>query len=105
MGIEPTWPAWKAGALPLSYTRDPTGHRSGRACVVNPPEVNLRPLMNALLLTGGRVVDPANRFDAVADVLVRDGKVAAVGPEAAGTGSGRGGAGGGERPRGLPGPD
>ncbi len=21
MGIEPTWPAWKAGALPLSYTR------------------------------------------------------------------------------------
>ena len=22
MGIEPTWPAWKAGALPLSYTRE-----------------------------------------------------------------------------------
>ena len=22
MGIEPTWPAWKAGALPLSYTRN-----------------------------------------------------------------------------------
>ncbi len=21
MGIEPTWPAWKAGALPLSYAR------------------------------------------------------------------------------------
>ena len=21
MGIEPTWPAWKAGTLPLSYTR------------------------------------------------------------------------------------
>ena len=21
MGIEPTYPAWKAGALPLSYTR------------------------------------------------------------------------------------
>ena len=20
-GIEPSWPAWKAGALPLSYTR------------------------------------------------------------------------------------
>ncbi len=20
-GIEPAWPAWKAGALPLSYTR------------------------------------------------------------------------------------
>ena len=26
MGIEPTWPAWKAGALPLSYTRkNPNG--------------------------------------------------------------------------------
>ena|GEM_PF-6710941 len=23
MGIEPTYPAWKAGALPLSYTRLP----------------------------------------------------------------------------------
>ena len=22
-GIEPAWPAWKAGALPLSYTRTP----------------------------------------------------------------------------------
>jgi hypothetical protein len=21
-GIEPAWPAWKAGALPLSYTRE-----------------------------------------------------------------------------------
>jgi len=33
-----------------------------------------------MLLTGGRVIDPANRFDAVADVLVVDGKIAAVGP-------------------------
>src|SRR5579872_633141 len=23
MGIEPTWPAWKAGTLPLSYARVP----------------------------------------------------------------------------------
>ena len=23
MGIEPTWPAWKAGTLPLSYARKP----------------------------------------------------------------------------------
>src|SRR5439155_13676369 len=30
---------------------------------------------NSLLLTGGRVIDPANRFDAVADVLIRDGKI------------------------------
>ena len=25
MGIEPTWPAWKAGALPLSYARSLVG--------------------------------------------------------------------------------
>lgn len=35
--------------------------------------------MNSLLLTGGRVVDPANHFDSVADVLLLDGKVSAVG--------------------------
>ena len=40
--------------------------------------------MNSLLLTGGRVIDPANRFDTVADVLILNGKIAAVGPEAAG---------------------
>jgi dihydroorotase len=36
--------------------------------------------MNSLLLTGGRVIDPANRFDAVADVLITGGKIAALGP-------------------------
>jgi dihydroorotase len=35
--------------------------------------------MNSLLLTGGRVVDPANKFDAIADVLIVDGKISAVG--------------------------
>ena len=39
--------------------------------------------MSSLLLTGGRVVDPANRLDAPADVLIRDGKIAAVGANAA----------------------
>lgn len=39
--------------------------------------------MSALLLTGGRVIDPANHLDAPADVLIRDGKIAAVGPDAA----------------------
>ena len=39
--------------------------------------------MAALLLTGGRVVDPANRLDAKADVLISDGKIAAVGADAA----------------------
>ncbi len=28
-GIEPAWPAWKAGALPLSYTRGVPAQRSG----------------------------------------------------------------------------
>jgi dihydroorotase len=35
--------------------------------------------MNSLLVTGGRVIDPANRFDDVADVLILDGKISAVG--------------------------
>ena len=39
--------------------------------------------MNSLLLTGGRVVDPANNFDSMADVLIVDGKIAAVGPKLA----------------------
>jgi dihydroorotase len=39
--------------------------------------------MAALLLTGGRVVDPANRLDAQADVLISAGKIAAVGTDAA----------------------
>ena len=39
--------------------------------------------MNSLLLTGGRLIDPANRLDTTADLLIRDGKIAAVGAEAA----------------------
>lgn len=36
-----------------------------------------------LLLKGGRVVDPANKIDGVNDVLIIDGKIAAVEPELA----------------------
>ena len=36
----------------------------------------------SLLLAGGRVIDPASGFDGVADVLLANGKVAAVGREA-----------------------
>jgi dihydroorotase len=36
-----------------------------------------------MILTGGRVIDPASRFDATADLLLREGKVAALGPDAA----------------------
>ncbi len=39
--------------------------------------------MNSLLLTGGRVIDPANRLDAVADVLILNGKIVAVGKDSA----------------------
>jgi len=39
--------------------------------------------MNSLLLTGGRVIDPANNVDAVGDVLILAGKVAALAPGAA----------------------
>jgi dihydroorotase len=38
--------------------------------------------VNSLLLTGGRVIDPANRFDAVADVLIISGKISALGKDA-----------------------
>ncbi len=34
-GIEPSWPAWKAGALPLSYAR--TGLASRRECLARLP--------------------------------------------------------------------
>jgi dihydroorotase len=36
----------------------------------------------SLALRGGRVIDPANGLDALADVLIVDGRVAAVGPGA-----------------------
>jgi dihydroorotase len=38
--------------------------------------------MNSLLLTGGRVIDPANRLDTIADLLILNGKIATLGPEA-----------------------
>ena len=41
------------------------------------------PPMKALLLTGGRIIDPANRFDAVGDLLIAEGKIAALGAQAA----------------------
>jgi dihydroorotase len=44
--------------------------------------------MSGILLQGGRVIDPATGTDAVVDVLVRDGIVAAVGGDAAGGASG-----------------
>jgi len=39
--------------------------------------------MSALLLSGGRVIDPASQLDSTTDLLIRDGKIASVGAEAA----------------------
>ncbi len=39
--------------------------------------------MNALLLSGGHVIDPANHLDSPADILIIDAKIAAVGKDAA----------------------
>ncbi len=38
--------------------------------------------MKSLLLTGGRVIDPANGVDALANVFIENGKIAGVGPVA-----------------------
>lgn len=44
--------------------------------------------MSELLVRGGRVLDPASGTDTVADVLVRDGVIVAVGPDVAAGASG-----------------
>jgi len=38
-------------------------------------------ISSTMLIRGGNVIDPANNFDGVADILVIDGKIAAVKPE------------------------
>ena len=38
--------------------------------------------MSSLLLKGGRLIDPANGLDETADLLLVDGKVAAIGVDA-----------------------
>src|SRR5437867_1103805 len=38
--------------------------------------------MGALLLTGGRVIDPSQQWDRVADVLIENGRISALGPDA-----------------------
>ena len=45
---------------------------------------NDRLAQGKLLIRGGRVIDPANGFDGVADVLIQDGKIVEVGPGLAG---------------------
>ena len=35
-------------------------------------------MMEKLLIRGGHVIDPANGMDKIADVLIEDGKIAAM---------------------------
>ncbi len=39
-------------------------------------------MSTTLAIRGGRVIDPANGVDAIADVLIAEGRIAAVGPDA-----------------------
>jgi dihydroorotase len=39
--------------------------------------------MSTMLIRGGRIVDPAQKLDAISDVLLHDGRVAQVGPKIA----------------------
>ena len=41
--------------------------------------------MTTLLLTGGRVIDPGSQTDTISDLLVVDGRIAAIGPDLAAT--------------------
>jgi dihydroorotase len=78
-GIEPSCEAWKASVLPLNYTRVRQHPFYQPRLPCQSASVYSRPPMNSLLVSGGRVIDPASGFDAVADVLVLDGKISAVG--------------------------
>ncbi len=42
MGIEPTWPVWKTGTLPLSYARELWLDYIERTCLVNSRPCRLR---------------------------------------------------------------
>ena len=81
-GIEPSCEAWKASVLPLNYTRN-RAQATNPACVVNPPSLACAPV-SSLLLKGGRLIDPAHGLDETADLLLADGKVAAIGADAPG---------------------
>src|SRR5690349_18435767 len=59
------------------------------ACAATRIPLETRHFMVDLLLRGGRVLDPSVRRDAAADILIRDGKVAAIGSGLAAPSGGR----------------
>lgn len=44
-------------------------------------EIHRAEIKDSLLIRGGRVIDPANKIDKIADVLIVDGKISAVEPD------------------------
>lgn len=44
-------------------------------------EIHRAEIKDSLLIRGGRVIDPANEIDEIADVLIVDGKISAVEPD------------------------
>ena len=66
----------------MSYTSKCRGQSMLQACVVNTSLCMNDDGMNSLLLSGGRVIDPANGVDLVADLLIADGTIAGLGPQA-----------------------
>ena len=76
-GIEPALSAWKAGVIPLYDTR--SGGTLACWLALSISQRVGSGSMSSLLLRGGRVIDPANDFDQVADLLVSNGKIAGVG--------------------------
>ena len=49
------------------------------ACSAGSCAVSLTLKMHSVLISGGRVIDPANRVDELTDVLLTDGRIAALG--------------------------
>src|SRR6185312_7961339 len=86
----PTTPSWSSSAKSATPNTIPA---SNHGCVGHLPNmtVSRRTFLRALpapllaankydvVIRGGRVIDPSQRIDRVADVAVRDGKIAAIG--------------------------
>ena len=66
---------FRSGGQPALRDSESGGKRSRRTN----GGAGKNPYMSSLLITGGRVIDPASGGDGLADVLIRDGRIEAVG--------------------------